>query len=364
MHQHGLAVQAIEDGIDIRDHEFQNGGAVGARFGAPFGKGRHRLHAADAERRGGRDDLGELRREPVGGLTGHSFVEGDHRFDIGGDQADRGELHGGIPEWSLVYACLLPQRCCHRCVSRSQQQLRRAERLFQIIQLLRRSTRPITAAAVAAELEVSTRTVYRDIADLLAQRVPITGTAGFGYLLAAEYDMPPLMLTQVELEAIVLGAQWVAARGDPLLSPAASDVLAKVATAVPEHLRPFIAAPTTGVPPRIDPIEDAVDAATLRDAIRARSKLRLLYRADDGERTERTVWPILLGYSETHRILIAWCEWRQEFRHFRTDRMMTAAALDQAIPEPKRHLHRRWEAWRAAELRGLPQRHPTPRSAG
>ena len=100
--------------------------------------------------------------------------------------------------------------------------MRRADRLFQIIQLLRRSTRPVTGAALAADLEVSTRTLYRDIAALMAQRVPITGEAGPGYQLAAEYDMPPLMLTQVELEAIVLGAQWVAGRDDPLLSPAVS----------------------------------------------------------------------------------------------------------------------------------------------
>ncbi len=228
--------------------------------------------------------------------------------------------------------------------------MRRAERLFQIIQILRRSTRPVTGAALAAELEVSTRTVYRDIADLMAQLVPITGEAGFGYLLAADYDMPPLMLTQVELEAIVLGAQWVAGRADPLLSPAASDVLAKVATVVPAHLRPFVMAPSTGVPPRLDPMEERVGAATLRDAIRSRSKLRLLYRSDDGEQTERTVWPVVLGYSDTHRVLIAWCELREGFRHFRTDRMMKAETLDQSIPEPKGNLHRRWEASRSAEL--------------
>jgi predicted DNA-binding transcriptional regulator YafY len=228
--------------------------------------------------------------------------------------------------------------------------VRRAERLFQIIQLLRRSTLPVTGAALAAELEVSVRTVYRDIADLMAQRVPITGAAGFGYLLSAEYDMPPLMLTAAELEAIVLGAQWVAGCGDPLLSPAASDVLAKIVTVVPVHLRPFVMEPSTGVPPRLDPLEEAVEAATLRDAIRSRMKLRLLYRADHGEQTERTVWPVVLGYSDIHRILIAWCELRQGFRHFRTDRLVAAEALDQPIPEPRGHLYRRWEARRAAEL--------------
>lgn len=228
--------------------------------------------------------------------------------------------------------------------------MRRTDRLFQIIQLLRRSTRPVTGAALAAELEVSTRTLYRDMAELMAQRVPITGEAGLGYLLAADYDMPPLMLTQVELEAIVLGAQWVAGRGDPLLSPAASDVLAKIATAVPANLRPFVMAPSTATPPRLVPPEEAVDAATLRNAIRSRSKLRLLYRAENGEQTERTVWPVVLGYSDASRILIAWCEARQGFRHFRTDRMLAAEALDQPIPESKSNLHRRWEDWRAAEL--------------
>ena len=228
--------------------------------------------------------------------------------------------------------------------------MRRTERLFQIIQILRRSTLPVTGAALAAELEVSTRTVYRDVADLMAQRVPITGEAGLGYLLAAEYDMPPLMLTPAELEAIVLGAQWVAGRGDRLLSPAARDVLAKVATVVPTRLRPFIAEPSTSTEPPLDAIEEVVETASLRDAIRKRLKLRLLYRAENGERTERTVWPVVLGYSDTKRILIAWCELRQGFRHFRTDRMHAAELLDQAIGEPRGPLLRRWEAWRSAEL--------------
>lgn len=228
--------------------------------------------------------------------------------------------------------------------------MRRAERLFQIIQILRRSTLPVTGAALATELEVSTRTVYRDISELMAQRVPITGEAGLGYLLASEYDMPPLMLTPAELEAIVLGAQWVAGRDDPLLSPAARDVLAKIVTVVPVHLRPFVMEPSTGVLPRLDFVEETVDMAVLRDATRSRVKLRLLYRTDDGKRTERTVWPVVLGYSDTHRILIAWCELRQDFRHFRTERMEAATLLEQPISEPRSHLRRRWEAWRVAEL--------------
>lgn len=228
--------------------------------------------------------------------------------------------------------------------------MRRAERLFQIIQILRRSTLPVTGATLAAELEVSTRTVYRDVADLMAQRVPIAGEAGLGYLLAAEYDMPPLMLTPAELEAIVLGAQWVAGRGDQLLSPAARDVLAKIATAVPAHLRPFIAEPSTSTEPPLDAIKEVVETASLRDAIRKRLKLRLLYHAENRERTERKVWPVVLGYSDAKRVLVAWCELRQGFRHFRTDRIHAADILNEPIGEPRGPLLRRWEAWRSSEL--------------
>jgi hypothetical protein len=127
--------------------------------------------------------------------------------------------------------------------------VRRADRLFQIIQILRRGARPVTASALAEELEVSKRSVYRDIADLIGQRVPIQGEAGLGYVLDSNFDMPPLMLTPDEIEAAVLGAQWVAERGDPVLAHAARDLIAKIAKAVPERLRPFIAEPTIGAPP-------------------------------------------------------------------------------------------------------------------
>ncbi|WP_066724011.1 MULTISPECIES: helix-turn-helix transcriptional regulator [Sphingomonas] len=228
--------------------------------------------------------------------------------------------------------------------------VRRADRLFQILQILRRAQTPVTGAALAAELEVSVRTVYRDVADLVAQRVPITGEAGFGYLLSAEYDMPPLMLTHVELEAIALGAQWVAERGDPLLSPAAIDVLAKIAAAAPANLKTVIAEPSTAAEPRLGEIVEVIDLGQLRDAIRHRTKLRLTYHAEGGERTERTVWPIVLGYSDARRVLISWCERRGSFRHFRTDRIAAVERVDQRVPEARNALMRKWRAWRAAEL--------------
>jgi len=227
--------------------------------------------------------------------------------------------------------------------------MRRADRLFQIIQILRRSTRPVTAAALAEELEVSKRTVYRDVADLIGQRVPIDGEAGLGYLLAPDYDMPPLMLTPDEIEAVMLGAQWVAGRSDKVLSNAARDVIAKIAAVVPERLRPFIAEPSVGVKPTIAAPDEGVDPASLRSAIRNGRKLRLRYRSEAGEESERTVWPVILGYAETTRLLVAWCELREGFRHFRTDRIVEAETLDEAIGVSPGELRRRWRLWREAK---------------
>src|SRR6202167_2645559 len=209
--------------------------------------------------------------------------------------------------------------------------MRRADRLFQIIQILRRSTRPVTAAALAEGLGVSTLTVYRDVADLIGQRVPIDGEAGLGYLIASDYDMPPLMLTPDEIEAVMLGAQWGAGRSDKALANAARDVMAKIAAVVPEHLRPFIVEPSVGVKPTVAKPAESVDPSRLRSAIRKGRKLRLRYQSEAGEETERTVWPVILGYAETTRMLVAWCELRQSFRHFRTDRIIEAKMLDETV---------------------------------
>jgi len=227
--------------------------------------------------------------------------------------------------------------------------VRRADRLFQIIQILRRSTRPATAAAIAAELEVSKRTVYRDVADLIGQRVPIEGEAGLGYVLGSGYDMPPLMLTPDEIEAVVLGAQWVAARADKALANAARDVVAKIEAVVPESMRPLIAVPSVGVRPATEAPESAIDTSALRLAIRESRKLRLRYCSESGDVTDRTVWPVILGYTDATGLVVAWCELRQDFRHFRTDRIIEAQVLDEAAGAGKAELRRRWRRWRDAQ---------------
>lgn len=224
--------------------------------------------------------------------------------------------------------------------------MRRADRLFQIIQILRRSSRPMTAAALAAELEVSKRTVYRDVADLIGQRVPIVGEAGLGYLLDRAYDMPPLMLTPDEIEAVVLGAQWVAGRGDEVLTNAARDVIAKIASVIPERLRPFIEEPSIGAKPGVIAREDPIDTSELRRAIRQGRKVHLRYRSQSGEETERIIWPVIFGFGEATRLIVAWCELRQGFRHFRTDRVIAAHVSDATNGLRRGVLRRRWQLWR------------------
>src|SRR5215468_5331452 len=142
--------------------------------------------------------------------------------------------------------------CCQHPVSidtateKKRTNMRRADRLFQIIQVLRRTRKPLTADAIAAELETSRRTIYRDIATLIEQRVPIRGEAGMGYILEKGFDLPPLMLTPDEIEACVLGASWVTGHADAALARAAQDLMAKIADTVPERLRPFVLEPASG----------------------------------------------------------------------------------------------------------------------
>jgi hypothetical protein len=221
--------------------------------------------------------------------------------------------------------------------------MRRAERLFQIIQILRRSRAPVTADAIAAELETSKRSVYRDIAALVGQRAPIRGEAGVGYVLEAGYDMPPLMLTPDEIEAAVLGAQWVAGRGDPALATAARDLIAKIAAAVPDNLRPYVLEPATRAPAPWNPAPDTIDMAQTRAWIHAGRKIRLDYRDEKGAVSQRVIWPVTVGYMATTRMLIAWCELRGDFRNFRTDRVVAAEFLDDRHGQRPAVLRARWQ---------------------
>ncbi len=205
--------------------------------------------------------------------------------------------------------------------------MRRADRLFQVIQLLRRRS-VVTAAWLAEELEVSERTVYRDIRDLVTSGVPIEGEAGVGYMLRRGFDLPPLMFTGPEIEAMVLGARIVTSWGDAALAKAAGEALARVESVLPDRLRDRLNdtrlfAPGFHVPPAI-----VNRLAALRGALQAQRKVHLEYTAADGTHTERVVRPIGLFFWGYGWSLAAWCELRGGFRSFRLDRMRAVNVLD------------------------------------
>jgi predicted DNA-binding transcriptional regulator YafY len=206
--------------------------------------------------------------------------------------------------------------------------------LFEIIQILRR--RRLTRASDLAErLEVSERTIYRDIRDLMAGGVPIDGEAGVGYLLRDGYDLPPLMFTEQEIEALVLGARIVESWADAALSEAAADVLAKVEAVLPERLRGPMAETALLAPADHFAQPISVDPGALRKALRLRRKVRFGYVDENGETTRRSVRPLALAFYGPVWLLTGWCELRDDFRCFRLDRMAELEVLDSGFrPEP------------------------------
>ena len=220
--------------------------------------------------------------------------------------------------------------------------MRRADRLLRIIQILRRHRRPVKGQSMAEELEVSLRTLYRDIADLITDGVPIRGEAGVGYVLGQGYDLPPLMFTTDEVEAVMLGLRWVMRRGDKELVRAALDAVAKVGTVLPGDLKTVLFDTALIVPPAWRAYPDAVDVASLRRAIREQRKVLLNYQDEAGALTERVIWPIAISYFDAQRLIIGWCELRQDFRSFRTDRMAKADVQTEKYAERRKVLLRRW----------------------
>lgn len=198
--------------------------------------------------------------------------------------------------------------------------MRRADRLFEIIQFMRQ--RQLTRARDLAEkLEVSERTIYRDIADLMATGVPIEGEAGIGYVLRAGYDLPPLMFKEAEIEALVLGARIVQSWGDKELADAAGDVIAKVEAVVPEALRKYMTN-TALLAPSLHYMEPiCFNLADLRAALRDQKKVEIDYRDAHGDPTTRHVRPLSLAYFGPVWVMAAWCELRENFRTFRLDRV-------------------------------------------
>ncbi len=228
--------------------------------------------------------------------------------------------------------------------------MRRADRLLQIIQVLRREARPVSGRFVADELEVSLRTLYRDMVALEAAGVPIRGEAGVGYVLEAGYDLPPLMFNTDELEAVMLGLRMVEGRGDKALSLAARDTVAKIAAVLPGSLRDeFIDVPLFA--PVFEPFPDEkIELPELRAALRGGEIVEILYQVPEQAPQRRRIWPVVMGFFQQSRVLGAWCELRQDFRSFRTDRIWEMRLTGERMPESRKRLFAEWKKHQMAEI--------------
>lgn len=210
--------------------------------------------------------------------------------------------------------------------------MNKTERLFALIDVFRRHRRAVTASVLAEEMQVSVRTIYRDVQTLIGLGAPIDGEAGLGYLLRPGFFLPPLMFQAAELEALRLGARWVERQADADLARAASNAIAKIAMATPEDLRDQLDSIALFAWPRTTEPKRLAVLPLIREAIRKEEKVAIIYVSPDGSRTERTIWPLAIAFYQQPS-LGAWCELRQDYRSFRVDRIESASATTARLPE-------------------------------
>jgi len=218
----------------------------------------------------------------------------------------------------------------------------RTERLLALLQLLRRHRTPVTGPALARDLGVSLRTLYRDIATLQGQGADIEGEAGVGYVMRPGFTLPPLMFTADEIEALVLGMRWVSRRADDArLGDAAGHALSKITAVLPPDLRDSVEQATLLMPAG-EVIPAAVDLGAIRVAIRQEKKLSIAYRTGEGDDSVRLIWPFALAFFEKTRVITAWCELRGDFRSFRVDRIAAMKVMPERYPSRRAVLLKRW----------------------
>lgn len=218
----------------------------------------------------------------------------------------------------------------------------RSARLLDLIQILRRHRQPVSGDNLARELGISIRTLYRDIATLQAQGADIIGEPGIGYILKPGFMLPPLMFSEDELEALVLGSRWVSKRAGGPLGKAAENALAKIASVLPKDLREQLDATNLLVGPGDPVIDGEVHLSAIRLAVRRERMIDIDYGDEAGRASQRRIWPFALGFFDRARIVMAWCELRQDFRHFRVDRIVSLTPTDIRYPRRKAVLLKEW----------------------
>ncbi|WP_115827578.1 helix-turn-helix transcriptional regulator [Xenorhabdus cabanillasii] len=218
----------------------------------------------------------------------------------------------------------------------------RAQRLLSLMEMLRSYHFPVQGKVLAQKMNISLRTLYRDIATLQEQGAIIEGEPGIGYVLRPGFVLPPLMFTQNEIEALALGANWVAKRADPQLRESANSVVSKIAAVIPTELKQLLENNSLLIGPAATAIQPVIDIQSIRQAIRTRLKVTFVYLDLKGNESERTIWPFALGYFENISIVIGWCELREAFRHFRSDRIISLKVEKQCYPRSRQSLLKEW----------------------
>lgn len=228
----------------------------------------------------------------------------------------------------------------------------RAQRLLDLIQILRCHRFPVAGSALAHELGISLRTLYRDIDTLKAQGAHIDGEPGVGFILRPGFMLPPLMFSEDEIEALVLGYRWVAAQPDQPLGEAARNALSKIAAILPDDLQRSLDASSLHVSSQYPAAGDA-GLPIIRKAIRLEQRLSITYTDEKGNQSRRTIWPIALGFFDRIRVVAAWCETRLDYRHFRTDRIGSLEMTGSRYPRRRSEMLREWQTREC-----LPRRKP------
>jgi len=218
----------------------------------------------------------------------------------------------------------------------------RTRRLLALIQILRSRRYPVTAVFLSQELNVSVRSIYRDIATLAQQGCEIEGCAGIGYILKSDFHLPPLMFDKNEVDALILGLNWVMQNTDTELNTAATSVIAKIHAILPEHLAAELENSSLLISSGKSDA-NLSHLSVIRKAISHRNKVRITYVDINDALTSRDIWPVALGFFDSSRVLAGWCELRQSFRNFRLDRIRELTVSDTLYPQTRQKLLKDWK---------------------
>lgn len=211
--------------------------------------------------------------------------------------------------------------------------MRRADRLFRIVEYLKARREAVTGEALAAEMEIGVRTIYRDMADLRSSGVPIVGEAGVGYMLSQDYLVKPLMFDVEELDALSLGAQMVESWGDAAIARSARRAIEKITAVLPESLAEDASRSAAYACSSRSKAPIVIDLASLRRAVRTKQVIEIRYTDESGNKTQRRIRPLCLVFIAPVWLLAAWCETRNDFREFRVDRVTSMKIADEQFQD-------------------------------